>query len=160
MLAPQKPTSTCPECGSIYLLRQGVSPNCKQRKTGITLSERFLCLTIGLVVGLFTFFFWGIALLVNGGPAAGKAVAGALFVGLKLSLALSVFVGLAGFILGQDRLAQILGMLWGTDRDINDKLDRSVQSLQSVELDIPNWVAYVILGVVILGVYGYAAVML
>lgn len=160
MLAPRIPTSTCPKCGSIYLLRQDVTSTRKPRKIDITLSERFLCLILGALFGLLTFFAWGIAILAHGGPGAGKAAAGAVFVGLKLSFAFSVLIGVVGFMVGQDKLARLLGVLWGTDRAVNHKLDRSVEKLQSVELDIPDWVAYFVLGVVILGLYGYMAVML
>lgn len=129
----------------------------KQRKIGITLSERFLSLVMGAVFGLLTFFIWGIAILMHGGPPAAKAAAGAMLVGLKLSVALSLLVGIAGFIWGQDKLATLLGVLWGTDRDVNEKMSRLDERLRSVALEVPNWVAYLILGVVIFGGYGYLA---
>lgn len=160
MLIPGKPTSKCPECGSIYLLRQGVSAVRRPKKVAITLSERFLSLLLGALFGLLTFFVWGIAILFHGGPYAGKAAAGVMFFGLKLSLALSLLVGITGFILGQDELARLLGVLWGADKEVNDKIERVDHRLHSVVLEVPDWVAYIVLGIVILGGYGYTAVRL
>lgn len=110
---------------------------------------------LGAFFGLLTFFVWGVAILVNGGPVVSKAAAGAMFVGLKLSIALSLIVGIAGFILGQEKLARLLGVLWGTDEELNESLDRIDERLRSVVLDVPNWLVYAVLGFVVVGAYGY-----
>jgi hypothetical protein len=126
-------------------------------KLKVTLSERFLSLILGAFFGLLTFFMWGVAILVHSGPFAAKAAAGAIFVGLKLSIALSLVVGVAGFILGQDKLARLLGVLWGTDEELNESLDQIDERLRSVALNVPNWLVYAVLGFVIVGAYGYMA---
>ena len=123
-------------------------------KLRVTLSERFLCLILGAFFGLLTFFIWGVAILVHGGPFAARAAAGAMFIGLKLSIALSLIVGIAGFILGQEKLARLLGVVWGTDRELNESFDRIDERLR---LDVPNWLVYVVLGFVVVGAYGYMA---
>ena len=155
--SPAKPTNRCPACGSIYLLRQDMRALRYPAKLRVTLSERFLSLILGAFFGLLTFFIWGVAILVHGGPFAAKAAAGAMFVGLKLSIVLSLIVGIAGFILGQEKLARLLGVLWGTDRELNESFDRIDERLRSVALDVPNWLVYVVLGFVIVGAYGYMA---
>lgn len=126
-------------------------------KMRVSLSERLLSLLLGAFFGLLTFFVWGVAILMHGGPFAAKAAAGAMFVGLKLSIALSVIVGIAGFIWGQDKLARLLGVLWGTDRELIESVDRLDERLHSVVLDVPNWLVYAVLGLVIVGAYGYMA---
>jgi len=157
LLRPAKPTNKCPACGSIYLLRTDFKAARSPGKVRITLSERFLSLVFGAACGLLTFFVWGIAILVHGGPYAAKAAAGAMLLGLQLSIALSLIVGIAGFICGQDKLARLLGVLWGTDNEVNEKLDRLDEKIRSLALDVPNWLAYGVLLVVIAGVYGYLA---
>ena len=109
---------------------------------------------LGAFFGLLTFFIWGVAILVHGGPFAARAAAGAMFIGLKLSIALSLIVGIAGFILGQEKLARLLGVVWGTDRELNESFDRIDERLR---LDVPNWLVYVVLGFVVVGAYGYMA---
>ena len=93
--SPAKPTNRCPACGSIYLLRQDMRALRYPAKLRVTLSERFLSLILGAFFGLLTFFIWGVAILVHGGPFAAKAAAGAMFVGLKLSIVLSLIIGIA-----------------------------------------------------------------
>ena len=155
---PTRPTSRCPVCGSIYLLPNGDRrPEKILLKLRITPNERFLCLILGAFFGLLTFFMWGLALLLHGGPGGAKAAAGAVYVGFKLSIVLSLTVGVAGFILGQDKLARLLGVLLGTDTEVNETLDGLDERLRSVELNIPNWLAYAILGIFIVGAYGYMA---
>lgn len=158
--SPAKPTSKCPACGSLYLLRNDMRATRYSGKVRVSLSERFLSLILGAFFGLLTFFIWGVAMLVHGGPFAAKAAAGAMFIGLKLSIALSLIVGIAGFILGGEKLARLLGILWGTDREIIEHFDRLDERLRSLALDIPNWLVYVVLGFVIVGAYGYMAVKL
>lgn len=99
-------------------------------KLRVTLSERFLSLILGALFGFLTFFVWGVAILVNGGPVASNAAAGTMFIGLKLSIALSLIVGIAGFSLGQEKLARLLGVLWGTDDELNESLDRIDERLR------------------------------
>lgn len=150
VLTPEKPTNKCPQCGSIYLLPRDIKLVRRTKKVSIKLSERFLSLILGTVFGLLTFFVWGVTVLINGGPGAGKAAAGAFYVGLKLSLVLAICVGIAGFILGGEKLARLLGILWGTDKEFNERLDTLVCS-------IPVWVIYLVLALVIIGTYGYLA---
>lgn len=78
-----------------------------------------------------------------------------MLIGLQVSLALALIIGIAGFFVGQDRLARLLGVLWGTDKDFNDRVGGVEEGLRSIVLGIPNWVAYSFLGIVILGGYGY-----
>lgn len=153
--SPAKPTNRCPACGSIYLLRNDMRASRNTGKLRVTLSERFLSLILGAFFGLLTFIVWGVAILLHGGPVASKAAAGAMFIGLKLSIALSLVVGIAGFILGQEKLARLLGVLWGTDEELNESLDRIDERLRSVVLDVPNWLVYAVLGFVVVGAYGY-----
>jgi len=150
VLSSDKPTNKCPQCGSIYLLPQNKRAVYLPKKMTVTLSERFLSLILGAVFGLITFFIWGIAILVKGGPGAGKAAAGAMYIGLKLSLVLSLVVGLLGFIWGGEKLVHLLGVLWGTDQQFNEKIG-------SIMCSIPMWLVYLVLMLVIVGSYGYLA---
>lgn len=154
---PAKPTSKCPQCGSIYLLPAGFRPPRRPRTLSIQLGDRFLSLVLGTVFGMLTFFIWGVALLVNAGPGAAKAAAGAFFLGLKWSVAFGVGVGIAGFILGEEKLARLLGILWGTDEEFNDRLN---DRFHSAAYSIPNWVVYLFLVLAIAGSYGYLATQL
>lgn len=157
VFTPAQPTSKCPQCGSIYLLPEGFRPARGPRSMSITLGDRFLSLILGTLFGLLTFFIWGVTLLLNGGPAAGKAAAGAFFIGLKLSVALGVGVGIAGFLLGEERLARLLGILWGTDEEFNDRIN---DRFYSTAYSIPNWVVYLFLALAIAGSWGYLATQL
>jgi hypothetical protein len=158
--SPAMPTSKCPACGSIYLLRNDMRASRHPGKIRVTLSERFLSLILGAFFGLLTFFVWGVAMLANGGPFAARAATGAMFFGLKLSIALSLIVGVAGFIWGQEKLVRLLGILWGTDREMNERFDQLDERLRSVDLDVPSWLGYAVLGLLIVGAYGYMAVKL
>lgn len=157
-LRPEKPTNKCPKCGSIYLLPHGLKVARRRKTITVKLSERFLSLVVGAVCGLLTFFIWGVALLIHGGayagPSAAKAAAVAFYLGIKLSLVLAICIGLAGFFLGQERLARLLGIIWGTDRAFNERLG---QRLDSLVYSIPLWLVYLVLLVVIVGSYGYLA---
>ena len=151
VLDMDKRTNKCPECGSIYLLPRNLKPARRPKAVSVKLNERFLSLTLGLVFGLLTFFIWGIAALLKGGPGATKAASVAFYIGLKLSLFLAIFVGIVGFVWGEKKLAWLLGILWGTDKDFNDRLD-------SFACTIPLWVVYAFLAFAIVGSYGYLIV--
>jgi DNA-directed RNA polymerase subunit RPC12/RpoP len=150
---PDKPINKCPQCGSIYLLPKSLRIARQPKVVSVKLSERFLSLILGFMFGLVTFFIWGIAVLLKGGPGAAKAAAGAFYLGLKFSLILAVCVGITGFIWGDEKLVRLLGILWGTDQEFNDELDSRVRG-------IPMWMVYLFLILAIIGSYGYLAVLL
>lgn len=103
-------------------------------------------LVLGTVFGLLTFFFWGVFLLVNGGSAS------AFLIGLELAFAFGAAVGIAGFLLGEEKLAHLFGILWGTDTEFNEKLN---DSLYSVAYGIPTWLVSLFLVLAIVGSCGY-----
>jgi DNA-directed RNA polymerase subunit RPC12/RpoP len=148
---PDKPTNKCPQCGSIYLLPQNFRATRQPKVVSVKLSERFLSLILGFVFGLLTFFIWGIAALLKGGPGSAKVAAGAFYFGLKFSLVMAVCVGITGFVWGDEKLVRLLGVLWGTDQEFNDEVDSRMRS-------IPMWVVYLFLVLAIVGSYGYLAV--
>ena len=142
-----RPTATCPQCGSIYLIPHDFKPKPPQKELSITLSERLLSVLFGAVGGLLTFFLWGIASLLKGGYLAANAAEGAFLLGVKYSLILGVGLGITGFFLGEEKLAKLLGALWNTD-----KLD---DQIHKVVCRIPLWVGYVVLTIAIVGSFGY-----
>ena len=127
-LKSNKPTATCPQCGSIYLIPHDFKPKLPQKGLSITLSERLLSVLFGAVGSLLMFFLWGIAILFKGGYLAARAAEGAFF-------------------LGGEKLARLLGVLWNTD-----KLD---DQIYNVVCRIPLWAGYVVLTIVIVGSFGY-----
>jgi hypothetical protein len=136
----------CPSCGSLYLIPEGYRPAAKLKKrVAITLSERFLSLVLGFFAGLLTFFIWGIAILVHGNPGGGKAVAGAFYFGVKLSIYVAIAMSVIGFVFGERKLLKLLGIIWGTDKEFFDKL----------QIELPLWFVYPVLVIVIVGAYGY-----
>jgi DNA-directed RNA polymerase subunit RPC12/RpoP len=148
ILKMAKPTNKCPQCNSIYLLPKKFQETRQPKIIAVKLSERFLSLILGMVFGLLTFFIWGIAILLKGGPGAAKAAVGAFYFGVKFSLAMAIGVGIIGFIWGDEKLAKVLGILWGTDKDFNDELESLVYA-------VPQWFVYLLLVIVLLGSYGY-----
>lgn len=147
-----RPASKCPNCGSIYLLSENRKIQYAPEKGSIRLGERFVCLALGAVFGLITFALWGIAALLKGGPGAAKAAAGAFYVGCKLSLGMAVCIGVIGFLVGGDRLARVLGIMWGTDRQFNENLENRFHSMSE---SVPRWLVYSILGILIAGSFIY-----
>lgn len=147
-----RPTSKCPHCGSIYILREGREIGPSPETVSISLSERFLCLILGAIFGLITFFLWGIVVLLKGGAGAGKAAAGAFYLGWKLSLIMAVCVGVIGFVAGAEKMAKVLAIMWGTDHEFNENLASRFQSLCEC---IPRWLVYVCLTILIAGSWLY-----
>jgi hypothetical protein len=118
-----KPVNACPSCGSLYLIPEGYRPEIKHnRKLSITLSERLISLVFGFFAGLLTFFIWGIAIIFQAPPVAGKAAAAAFYFGFKLSLYVALTMSLIGFIFGERKLLKLLGIVWGTDKEFFSKL--------------------------------------
>jgi hypothetical protein len=151
LITVSKPVNTCPSCGSLYLIPDGYRPEKnRKRSLSITLSERFVSLVLGFFAGLLTFFIWGIAILIHGGPAPAKAAAGAFYFGVKLSLYVAIAMSVIGFVFGERKLLKLLGIIWGTDKEFFDKL----------QIELPLWLVYPVLIIVIIGAYGYLFVAL
>lgn len=143
-----KPVNRCPECESIYLLPKGYKPGKLSRKSSIIVSERFLSLFFGFFGGLLTFFIWGVFALFYGGAGAAKISIALFYIGIKISFVVAVVLSIVGFIVGQDKLVKIFSIMWGTDKDFNNRADKLVMT-------VPDWFWVVVLGVIIVGSFGY-----
>ena len=148
IITGKKPVSTCPSCNSIYLVPNNYHPKRQPKKVRITLAERFISLLLGFLGGLITFFIWGIVLLAKGGAGSPKAAAAIFIYGIQTAGYVAFGIGITGFILGGDRLAKLLGILWGTDKEFNKKAE-------GISLEIPQWIGVTILTIIIVGAYGY-----
>jgi len=149
-VAPNKPTNKCYHCGSIYLLPQRNAIKIKKKEFEVTLSDRFLSLFFGSLVGLITFFIWGIMLIAYGGPSTGKGTLIMFYSGAQFSIYFAIALGIIGFAIGSDRLINLFGIMWGTDKEFNQRFDNRILDL----LDrIPIWVIYLFLSIIIVGSY-------
>ena len=144
----EKPINKCPECGSIYIIPEGYKVTKRHKNISVTFNERLVSLVVGFIAGLLTFFIWGIFILVNGGAGAAKASLGAFYSGIKLALISAVLFAIIGFIFGEQRLIKLLGIIWGTDKELNANVNK-------VELGIPQWLIISVLLLIIIGAYGY-----
>jgi len=97
---------------------------------------------------LLTFFIWGIIIVTKGGAGSGKAAAATFYFGIKLSLFIAILLGIIGFLLGDEKLAKIFGILWGTDKEFN-------KNYNNTQLNIPQWFILLFILIVIIGAYGY-----
>lgn len=147
MITVSKPVNSCPSCGSLYLLPDNFRLKKRFLKNpSITLSERFVSLIVGFFAGLFTFFIWGIASLIIGGAQAGKVPFVLIYIGIKWSVYVGIAVSVFGFLFGEKRLIKLIGIIWGTDVD---------EYLDKLRIEVPLWFVYLMLLIVIVGVYGY-----
>ncbi len=151
----KKNKNSCPQCASMYLLPEKIIIKTKKREFKVTASDRVLSLLFGGVLGVITFFAWGIVLLMNGG---GKVAVSLFVIGTQFSLYFGLGVGLLGFFFGSDELVRLLGILWGTDREHNRNRDNFLST--PLEISVPAWLSYSFLGVVILGAYGYISLLI
>jgi len=110
-------------------------------------------LVFGFFGGLVTFFIWVATILIYGGPGAAKASAGVFYFGFKLSILMAAILAVVGFFVGQERLVRVFSILWGTDKEFNDRVNKVVYG-------IPLWFGYVVLSVAIVGSFGYLATLL
>jgi len=149
----KKPVNRCPECESIYLLPKGFKPRRFSRKSSITIDERFLSLFFGFFGGLLTFFIWGVVALFYGGAGAAKISIVLFYLAIKISLVVAVILSIIGFIVGQDKLVKIFSIIWGTDKDFNNRGDELL-------MRIPSWFWFAVLSVIIVGSFGYLAYVL
>jgi len=147
-IPPGIPTSTCPSCGSIYLIPLDSPAGRRLGKIQVTVAQRFLSLVLGVLFGLLTFFVWGVVVLVRGAPVIAEISAPVWHVGLMLAIAVSLVIGLVGFIWGDKKVARALSILWGTDEEFN-------ATVHLIDLQLPRWLGYLLLVVVIAGIYGY-----
>lgn len=157
-IVPDYPTEKCPKCGSIYLIPQNIEVKITQKKKPkVTLGDRLLSSLFGGFLGLITFFIWAVLIMAKGGGSVGKGSAIMFVSGIHFSVYLAVVLGLIGFIVGPDKLFNLFGILWGTDNDFHQKVDSNIYNFFN---NIPQWVIYTLLGVIILGVYSYMALLL
>jgi hypothetical protein len=148
LFTPEKPTNRCPECGSLYLIPSDFKPG-RRETSAPSLSDRLSSLLLGAIFGLLTFVGWLLALWLHGvGPRMDKAFFGIAYFGVKLSLLLALVSALIGLLMGSDRLVQFFGLLWGTDRKLEQRLNRLMRRL-------PNWFWLLALLGVTLGAMGY-----
>lgn len=137
--------NTCPSCGSIYLIPSNFIPAKFPKKIKFDLAERFLSLFFGLFAGVLTFFIWGITLIII---APELALTLPYRFGVYLALSVTIITAITGFVAGEKKLVKLLGILWCTDENFQEKMTR-------VRIEPPFWPTFVFLLIVIIGSYGY-----
>lgn len=149
--SPERPTNRCPSCGSIYVLPTDLRIETPPHRRKIKLGERLLALLLGAIAGSATFLVWMFVILFKAGPMAAKGAAALFAVGVALALPMGIVVGLLGFLLGEARLARFLGIIWGTDRAFNQKIQDALQRIPP----LTPGPLIMILSIIIVGSFAY-----
>jgi hypothetical protein len=120
------------------------------------------CTLAGLTLFLYPLVLSFVASSHGGGAGLGVFKVFVVYYQLlfsKVGLILMASAGLCGFVIGPDRMATLFGFLWGTDpwwSRIAAKLEDRLSGLY-VGYELPNWVAFAIVGILIVVVTAYVA---
>lgn len=155
VLNTEEPLNKCPQCGSLYLIPKELWEIKQPKRLKLTFIHRLMLLVLGSFLSLVTVFILSTYTSLMLSFSFGFSILGSL----KLALIMSIFIGIYGFFMGDEKLVKLFGLLWGTAEQPFSDDDSDVDNIVAAAInEIPPYIVYTILGCSIPLIYGYIIV--